>query len=284
MFQQKQTFLPNTIIIGAMKSGTTSLHKYLSCHPQIFTSEIKELDYFVEVKNWKRGLEWYKSYFTEPSEIRCEASPNYSKCHRFPGVPEKMYRLIPDAKLIYLVRDPIKRILSQYIHRLSNGLDKSSIEDVLADPETKYHYVNCSKYYMQLESYLKYYSPSNILVIPSEDLAKNRIETLQKIFQFLNVDPNFQHPDFFTITHQSKDKQQVTDLNLRLSKLPGGTLIKSSLFHLLSPSIAKKLLWSPIIEPPAIADSTGQGLIDLLQEDVQNLRNFTGYSFSNWSI
>lgn len=58
----KENFLPNTITIGTMKSGTTSLHKYLSRHPQIFTSEMKELDYFVESKNWKQGLEWYKGH------------------------------------------------------------------------------------------------------------------------------------------------------------------------------------------------------------------------------
>lgn len=278
-----QTFLPNFICIGAMKSGTRSLYNYLSLHPEIFMSEIKELDFFIESKNWKRGVEWYKSNFPESAKNIGECSPNYTKYPKFPGVPKKMYSLLPEAKLIYLVRDPIKRIISHYIHRVASGREKQKIEEVLTDSHKQAIYINCSKYYLQIEQYLEYYPASSILVIPTGDLASDRLNTLKKIFNFLNVDPNFFHEDFLQVAHQSKEKSQQTDLNLRISAIPGGKLIQSAMFRFLGHRVAKELLWLPI-KPPALGSSTCQLLIELLQEDVQKLRSFTGYSFSDWSM
>src|SRR4051812_14286994 len=117
--------LPNLIIIGAQKCGTTSLHKYLHCHPEVEMSKPKELDFFAEKSTkstWFKGSEWYKSCFPQSdAKIYGESSPSYTGYPIFKNVPARMHGLIPDAKLIYLVRDPIQRVVSAYIQQRSTG-------------------------------------------------------------------------------------------------------------------------------------------------------------------
>ncbi|MGC4020653.1 MAG: sulfotransferase domain-containing protein [Cyclobacteriaceae bacterium] len=105
------------MIIGAMKAGTTSLHDYLSKHPDVFMSVQKELDFFVEQKNWKLGIDWYKKQFPVSTIAIGESSPNYTKSLIFGNVPDKIKSILPDVKLIYILRDPIKRLVSHYSHQ-----------------------------------------------------------------------------------------------------------------------------------------------------------------------
>ncbi len=109
--------LPTFVIIGAQKCGTTALHSYLARHPEISMSRPKELDFFVAEKNWDRGLDWYRQRWNGPDKpIRGESSPNYTAYPNFDGVPERMVELLPDIKLIFMVRDPVDRVRSSYIH------------------------------------------------------------------------------------------------------------------------------------------------------------------------
>ena len=168
--------LPNLIVIGAMKCGTSSLHYYLSLHPEIFMSERKELNFFIDRKNWGRGLDWYEAQFPEPLPVRGESSPGYTKYPTFEGVAERLHSVLPGAKLIYLVRDPIERIVSHYLDSYALRREDGTIEDMLADLDDN-HYVNCSRYFMQLEQYLRYYPESQILIITSEELEDDRPAT-----------------------------------------------------------------------------------------------------------
>ncbi|MEZ5721509.1 MAG: sulfotransferase [Paracoccaceae bacterium] len=84
--------LPQFIIIGAMKSGTTTLYRYLDLHPAVEMSRDKETDFFLTEKNRARGLDWYAAQFTSEARVRGEASPNYTKRRDFPGVPERLAR------------------------------------------------------------------------------------------------------------------------------------------------------------------------------------------------
>ncbi|MBE9040028.1 sulfotransferase [Oscillatoriales cyanobacterium LEGE 11467] len=272
LLQTTKTYLPNLVVIGAMKCGTTSLHDYLSLHPQISMSQLKELDFFVEKFNWQKGKDWYKSNFKVPTEIRGESSPNYTKCHLFEGVPERMHRLIPEAKLIYVVRDPIKRIISHYVHRVARGLEKRSIDEALADVRDN-NYINTSLYFMQLERYLEYYPASSILIIPQEDLYRDRIHTLQKIFKFLNIDEQFSDPQFLQTAHESATKKQPTDLRLKLSKLPGGRVFAKAV------SLMKPELVDNKISKPILSQSTYESLKEVLTEDARKLSQFSGNTF-----
>jgi hypothetical protein len=105
--------LPNLIVVGAQKCGTSGLHFYLGHHPEIAMSSPKELNFFVVERNWSRGLDWYRGHFDPEAAVRGESSPNYTTYPHHLGIPERMHEAVPGAKLIFLVRDPLERFLAQ---------------------------------------------------------------------------------------------------------------------------------------------------------------------------
>src|SRR5258708_2921814 len=142
--------LPNLIVIGAQKCATSSLHYYLGLHPDIYMSVEKELNFFASHYNWERGVDWYKASFHSQAKILGEASPEYTNFPQQPNVADRMAELIPQAKLIYIVRDPIERIISHYVHLYSRNLEDRPIDEALHSLANNY-YLYRSKYFMQLE-------------------------------------------------------------------------------------------------------------------------------------
>src|SRR3954464_5217249 len=141
--------LPNLITVRGRQGGTTSIHHYLGLHPEIQMSKPKELNFFVEEMNWDLGLDWYASRFDRAFRVRGESSPHYTNQPRFEGVAERIRENCPDARLIYMVRDPIKRILSHWVHATGAGYETGELVEVLTNPDTSY--MNRSKYWMQLQ-------------------------------------------------------------------------------------------------------------------------------------
>ena len=106
-----------------MKSGTSSLRDYLRDHPEVFIPPEEELHYFVEGINWKQGLDWYRARFADAGDAIAvgEKSPTYTMHPEHPGVPERIAALLPEVRLIYVVRHPIERIKSHYVHQFERG-------------------------------------------------------------------------------------------------------------------------------------------------------------------
>ena len=163
--------LPTFIIIGAQKCGTTSLHTYLGLHPEIGVSREKELNFFLR-PDGERDLDWYRSWFDPSKPVRGEASPGYTNHPLRPGVPERMHAVVPDARLIFVVRDPLKRALSQYRHYCADRREDRSAEEALGEPGSKY--VVRSRYAFQLDRYLPIYPMERILVVQQERLLDRR--------------------------------------------------------------------------------------------------------------
>src|SRR5213078_3047078 len=116
--------LPNLVVIGAQKCGTSGLHYYLSLHPEVSMSRPKELNYFIEERNWPRGVDWYRRHFDPRARVRGESSPNYTAYPQHEGVPKRMHSLLPDARLIYLVRDPLERIAAHWVHNYAKRRER----------------------------------------------------------------------------------------------------------------------------------------------------------------
>jgi hypothetical protein len=272
---------PTFIIIGAMKCGTTSLYYYLNKHPEISMSEIKELDYFVAEKNYNKGMKWYESNFNGQARAYGEASTNYTKYPTFRGVPQRMHSVVPDAKLIYVVRDPIDRIISHYIHNYSKGKENGNISEVLSKLDNN-HYVAVSKYYMQVKQYLSYYSKENMLIIAAEELREQRQSTLKTIFRFLNVDDSFYSSEYSDVLHKSSAKRRKNIIGRYLLK----TKLKKKLRPFLPSSVVQKLkrISGPSVERPELDEVLEKKLIGYLQDDVRALRKFTGKEFKNWRL
>src|SRR4051794_4150382 len=134
--RKRHAAMPNLIIIGGLKCGTTSIHHYLGLHPDVQMSKPKELNFFVEEPNWDLGLHWYTARFADRHPVRGESSPHYTNLPRFSGVAERIQRHCPDTKLLYMVRDPIKRILSHWVHAKGAGYETRDLDDVFSVPDS----------------------------------------------------------------------------------------------------------------------------------------------------
>lgn len=277
--------LPNLIIIGAMKSGTTSLHYYLGLHPQIHMSREKELSFFVTEHNWGRGLAWYEAQFGGPAPVQGEASPQYTNYPMHQGVVLRMHSIVPQARLIYILRDPIERIRSHWQHLYASELENHPLEEALATIAEDDRYVTRSAYAMQLGHFLPYYPLERILILTQEELDAEREATLRQIFRWLGVDENFTDPRFRRRKHESTEKRRLTPLGRRLAGLPGLRLIQRLPTRYRS-FLMRELFrpWSYPVLPPQISPALRARLQEALAPDMQRLRELTGRSFDVWSV
>ncbi len=276
--------LPNLIIIGTQKAGTTSLHYYLNLHPQIAMSREKELNFFIPQRNWRLGIEWYAGKFREGAPVRGESSPNYTNYPLYTDVPKLMHSVVPEARLIYILRDPIDRIVAHYVHRVSDGRENLPFEEALRDLESS-RYVWRSRYCAQLERFLEFYPMERILVLNQTDLRNRRIETLRQIFRFLGVDEDFVSPAFSRTIHATADKRRKNRFALwmkRMAESPPARLVPSHVRYSIG-----RILYIPFstkIERPTVSPELRRRLSDFLRDDVDRLRKLTGMTFDDWSI
>src|SRR5262245_4317492 len=159
-------------------------------------ADAKELDFFTAHKNWKRGLSWYESQFHR-APVRGESSPSYTAHPLFPGVPERMASVVPDARLVYLVRDPIERAISAYRFKrwVMGSNDGRDINDRLDNVEHD-QTVLTGCYALQLEQYLAHFPDQQIMVVDSAELRARPEPTLARIFAFVGVDETFTSDEF----------------------------------------------------------------------------------------
>jgi len=269
-----------------MKSGTTSLHHYLSLHPEIFMSVEKEPRFFTDETKWNRGLAWYEAHFPEAAPIRGESTPDYTKFPAIRGAPQRIHSVIPDVRLIYLMRDPIERIISHYVDSYSFGRVNGTLDEELAHFDC--HLVNCSRYYMQIEQYMEYFEPEQILVLVSEELRDDRRSTLQAAFRFLGVDEDFASSEWETTHYAGESLRRKTRLGYGLLRL-AETVRESPLRRylprqLMTPIQMFNALSARKIERPTMDPSLRAELAGYLREDVEKLERLVGRRFEEWSL
>ncbi len=279
--------MPNLIIIGGLKCGTTSIHHYLGLHPAIQMSKPKELNFFVTELNWDLGLDWYASRFDDRFEVRGESSPHYTNLPRYTGVAERIHEHCPEARLIYMVRDPIKRVLSHWVHATGAGYESRELEPTLSAPDTAY--LERSLYWMQLQPYLKLFDRDQIEVIAQEELQGERRETMRRAFRFAGVDESFSSEQFDREWEKSSAKQgDRYQLMERLIKLPGFRSFDRN-FDRLPESmrwIVEKVVHDPEAAPaakPRLPDEVFETLLGRFREDVSGLQQFAGREFAGWN-
>lgn len=198
--------LPDFLVIGAQKGGTTSLYRYLAEHPDIDPSLFrKEINYFE--KRYKRGEFWYRSNFPEQDDKKLfyEASTNYLY---HPLVPERIHKVLPNIKAIALLRNPIERAYSHYQHQVRTGEEKLSFEDAIDQEEKRlageeeriisnpgyfsynhrnFSYLNRGLYLKQIQAWHKFFPKEQVLILCSENFRAETQYYLDQVFNFLNV-------------------------------------------------------------------------------------------------
>jgi hypothetical protein len=277
--------LPNLIVIGAAKCGTTSLHEYLNEHPQISMSREKELHFFVGEKNWGHGLEWYESQFDAEAPVRGESSPGYSAFPLYRGVVDRMAETIPDARFVYLVRDPVERVVSHYSHRTVNWPAMRSLEEALADPHLREWLVTPSRYWLQLEQYLARFPAEQILVVDADELRASRSEVLARIFSFLEVDATFSSPSFERTHNAGVGRNAPNRAGTAVATLLERTLgqARATAVRGRAP-YALKAPFRRHAPRPVLSDAARARLEDELRDDVARLRAHTGLALAGWTV
>lgn len=207
--------LPRVVIVGAAKAGTTSLFNLLSQHPQFIPSTTKEVHFFDN--RYRRGEAWYRSHFptfarlwkrrvAQGKAMTGEASPYYSF---HPYAIARMSRDLQGAKLIMMVRDPVRRARSHFEHNVRKGIETLTFREaitsereriecglgkIMDDPNyysseyRDYSYLARGLYADQLENIYKYYDRDDVLVVGSEEFFSNTVEVFWKVCDFVGLD------------------------------------------------------------------------------------------------
>tara|TARA_A100001234_G_scaffold162490_1_gene143755 strand:+ start:569 stop:1387 length:819 start_codon:yes stop_codon:yes gene_type:complete len=182
--------LPNFIIIGAAKSATTTLTTILPKHPDIFISKPKEPKFFG--RYYSKGWDWYANRFSDGQglALRGEGSTMYtSQMKAFKDTPELMHRHLPKLKLIYIVRHPLDRIVSQWRHYRGRHPECPDFSDFMDNKKLRRLIVGCSMYYQQLSRFRQFYPDEQIHCMTFEDLLSNPKKSLRNTLRFLGVKP-----------------------------------------------------------------------------------------------
>lgn len=272
--------LPNFFIIGAVKSGSTSLYHYLRHHPQIYMSEWKEPEFFLEVGNWK-GTRWeYERLFDGAGDARAvgEASVRYAGHPMRPGAPERIAALIPDAKLIYLVREPVARMASQWVLNLRACAEHDPLEIALRKPR----YILHSSYAYQAERFLEHFRHEQLLIVQTERLQQDPGPTLDRIFRFLGVEEGHRDAAQAVRLNQTHELFVPRPRVRALTNVRGGTRVIRALHK-----PAARPLWAlthQSARTPAVPAELAAELRERLRDDVARLRDYAEPSFDGWGI
>ena len=188
--------LPTFFIVGAMRSGTTSLHSYLRSHPDIYL-HLKEPHFFDG--KFERGLEWYRTLFAEASAAEAvgESTPTYMYSDLALG---RMREVVPNARLVAMLRNPVERAYSHYWMNRAREKESRTFEEAVqaeidAGPETTTHYIDFGLYKRHLDRVCSFFDRSALHVELMEDLQGEPGATYERVCRFLEVDPLFRPPN-----------------------------------------------------------------------------------------
>ena len=207
--------LPDFIIIGTQRGGTTSLYKYIAEHPNVYSAFRKEVDFFDY--NYNKGISWYKAHFPTFLKRFCkerikgqrfitgESSPEYMF---HPHSLKRLNEKIPQVKIICMLRNPADRAYSSYNLIKKLGIEKLSFEEAIKKEKERlngelekmiddenyqsfnrfyYSYLSRGEYFGQIETIYKYFPKEQVLILKSEDFYENPPEILNQVYEFLNL-------------------------------------------------------------------------------------------------
>ncbi len=275
--------LPNLVVIGGFLCGSRDLHNLLGRHPDIWMEPKKELNFFVDQGsgNWKKGIDWYEYRFEDGAKhaIRGESSTSYTRVPMIEGVAKRMFATIPKAKLIYIVRDPIERMLVHWVHQYCSLRENRPALEALLE-EKNNAYLACSQYHKQLEEFRMFYPDEQILVVGWEDLREDTPGTMERIFRFLGVDSKFQCNRF---------KKEIPEPVFRPRRR---TMLDRIVRPFLGEGLMKKLrqtrhlsrLFINRIAVPELTNEDRKTLVSRLRDDVAKLRETTGQELRQWTL
>lgn len=277
-------FTVDFIILGAAKCGTTSLSNILASHPDVCFCKNKEPHFFSKNLNWKSNLDQYSLLFKpEKNQICGEASTSYTMYPEFNlDTCRDLYEYNPNLKLIYIIRDPCERIISQYMHCYLRGLTFETIgQAIVSDPI----YINRTRYFTQINPYINLFGLTNILLLTFEEFVSDTELALGKVSGFLGLDAN---KYVFKNIHSNKSvDEQKNDARLddfikkymypELLKEIIPEEIKRNFYRGLQNKFARK-----IKEKPCLDQGLREVIANMLILDVRKIEELMGRELIEW--
>jgi len=276
--------LPTFLIIGAMKSGSTTLYNHLRQHPDIFLPAYKEPEFFVAEKTWSRGLSWYSSLFAEAGDSIAvgEASTSYTKFTEFDGVPARIASVLPQAQLVYVLREPLARMRSMYQHQVLTGRERRPIDLALLEDD---RYIGPSLYAENIRRYLDHFPREQLHLMLTDDLQADPVEAVRGVTTFLGLSDE---PDFVPESR----------VDLRTSDRRADRRLKSRVRGLAPVEVAFRRAPGPVQDalrrlttrptepttPTLPSPATERALLDRLQPDLLELHCLLGDNFAAWDL
>ena len=268
---------PDFIIIGAMKCATTSIHVQLTRQPGIFVHGPGELEFFSDDEVYARGMDWYESLFDRAGigDLCGERSTEYTKLPTYPNTVSRMHHDLPDARLIYVMRHPLDRLVSHYMHewlarRVSTPIETAATEH----PEL----VGYGCYDLQLEPYLQAFGRARILPVFFERLVAEPQQELERICRFIGYSavPRWDHG--LGAQNVSLERVRRGPLWQRVLDVPALQTLRRRLIPERARSRVRKL-WQ-IAERPEIARSQREDLCRVFDGDLARLGAKLGVDLS----
>ena len=278
----------NTFIVGAPKTGTTSLYYYLNQHTNVCMSSIKEPNFFSakEVNSlfYKSQIvdeinEYHKLFSQNKKQIIGEASVSYLF---FDEVPNRIYKYNPKAKIIILLRNPIERALSHYLMDFRLGFCSENFEDIIAHPEIfpQYYqqYLELGNYFLQLKRYINVFNENQLSIVFYDDLKSDSQKVMKHIFSFLEIE--FQDLDY------SIQNSFLSPSNIFVSELYKFNSLRKivkSLFPEPFLSLVKSIFFSNNSKP-TFSDSIIKQLNAYYKSDIVELEKLLNKDLSKWDL
>jgi hypothetical protein len=274
--------LPTFLILGTSHAGTTSLYDYLDQHPEVFMSPIKEPAFFIfdgvpksQIPENKIGqLDMYKQLFSGVSHHKAvgDATPAYLFDER---ALKNIQHYVPKAKMIVVLRDPVDRAFSHFLHVYMKD-SKTYLEDFVRGFQTtpQSRYVQMGFYSSQLKGYFDHFQPDQFKIFLFDDVKKDSLFVAKQMFDFLEVD-----------THFSPN----VDLQRNKSGIPKHALLKallpyrSNLRKYIPRFLADRLKQS-MLERPILPDNIRKQLIETYREDILKLQSLIHRDLSAWLL
>jgi hypothetical protein len=273
--------LPNFIVIGAPKCGTTSLCHLLGYHPQVFMSKVKEPHYFGR-KDPTKTLFWYEEHFVGAEDKKAigEGSTSYSHPHIIHQAALDIVKIIPKCRLIYIIRNPVKRLESDWKMRKREGWAHGTINEDVQRQETL---IKHGKYWQNICVYREFFHDSQILIIFLEDFSQNPKKEIEKCFKHLCVEPKIEIPNLEKPLNESKQFRKDGLIAKYVRDTPLHYLIKhfmpSNIFY-----FAKNLLTNKYDIEVKWEQKIKNNVIENLRNDSQKILEYCNKPLNFWNL
>jgi hypothetical protein len=288
--------MPNFLIIGAMKSGTTALYYYLEQHPEIYMSPVKEPNFFSSQEQENAAdavtnIGTYQHLFRGGSGKKALGEASHSYLYE-PRAAAEIKRYVPEAKLIAILRNPIDRAYSHFLHMVRTGMEPlDDFAQALREEEVRIHkertfqdYIGRGLYYNQLKRYFGTFPQEQVRVYLYEDLSGAPISTVQDAFRFLKVDDSFV-PDVSLRRNVSGQPKYKT--------LDGLLRRQSRIKHAAKIYLPARMRWRlsktfddlktrNLAEPPPVQSKVRRHLIGVYREDILKVQELIHRDLSGW--